>query len=403
MSRPKFGMSMLIGESITGLPAPIFFDPHYCIFQNKPPVTLITGSPGSGKTFAASILAGHSSVLNKLTFVIDPKGDFLSLKKLERNGEINKTDIWSVFSNEDQEEISEENYGILDPLTLTDNVDNNVGTTVDVIESLVKKVTHKQSNALVPIVRDVAESRNPSMAQVIRMLIRNQDEEIRNLGIELEVPCKMSLAKLIVADSKTKRNPFARTDGMLIISLMGLTLPDNSSDKENYSHKERLSTVIMKLITELVVETLMKVPKNYLKTLFVDEAWVVYGNKSGQGLIDKTALLGRSYNVATILATQSPSHISGGAEGGKSSLDNTISTRFAFRNTSDIDNSINRQAMRLPENDDWETVFTKLATGQCIMKDCNDNLAVIHILTSKEWQDCFNTNPLAALKPVDTQ
>lgn len=400
MGKIKYGLSALIGESITGLPAPIFFDPHYPILKNKPPVTLITGSPGSGKTFTAEILAGQSSVMNKVTFVIDPKGDFISLKKLERAGEINKTTVWSVFSNEDNEEVSEENFGMLDPLNLTDSRDDNVALTADVIASLVKEISHKQSNVLLPVIRDVAESRSPSLAKVIQMLKQHPDDEVRNLGLELDIPCRMSIAKLIVAD-KQQENPFDFNTGLMIISLLGLTLPDSETKESEYSYKERLSAVVMRLLTQLVLESMKKQPKRVLKTLFVDEAWVVFGNKSGKSLIDQAALLGRSLNMATILATQSPRHISAdGEEDGGSTLDTTISTRFAFRNDSDLDNRINRKAMRLPENDGWEDIFPNFQTGQCMMRDCNGNLAIIHTMTSPEWAEAFDTNPSASLKKV---
>lgn len=41
--------SMFIGETSGGIPQPVMFDTHSQVFNNKPPVTLITGSPGSGK------------------------------------------------------------------------------------------------------------------------------------------------------------------------------------------------------------------------------------------------------------------------------------------------------------------------------------------------------------------
>src|SRR5699024_4898685 len=41
--------SMFIGETSGGIPQTVMFDTHSQVFNNKPPVTLITGSPGSGK------------------------------------------------------------------------------------------------------------------------------------------------------------------------------------------------------------------------------------------------------------------------------------------------------------------------------------------------------------------
>ena len=152
----------------------------------------------------------------------------------------------------------------------------------------------------------------------------------------------------------------------------------------------------MQLLTQLILESMKTKPKKILKTLFIDEAWVVFGNKAGKRLIDAVALLGRSLNMATILATQSPAHLISGEEDDKrSSLDTTISTRFAFRNDSDSDNAINRKAMRLPENDGWEEVFPMFGTGQCMMKDCTGQISIIHTMTSSAWAEAFNTNPFA--------
>lgn len=398
MSKEKtFGMSTFIGRTIFGLSAPVFFDPHYPISLNKPPVTLITGSPGSGKTFTAEILAGHSSVMNKLTYVIDPKGDFISLKKLERTGQINKTTIWSIFTNEDNSEISEENFGMLDPFYLTENMKDNVLIVVDVITSLMGKITQKQSLALLPIIQDVADLEQPSLAKVVRELQRNQDDEIRSLGSKLGLTLDTSVAKLIVADKKAAENPFANSEGLMIVSLLGLNLPASGTKEEDYTNTERLAAVIMQLLTQLILESMKTKPTRVLKTLFIDEAWVVFGNKAGKRLIDSVALLGRSLNMATILATQSPSHLQSLEDGeATSTLDMTISTRFAFRNDSESDNAINRKAMRLPENDGWEDVFPMFNTGQCMMKDCTGQISIIHTMTSQEWEEAFNTNPFAS-------
>lgn len=393
-----YGLSSYIGRTSTGLPQPVFFDPHYPILEDRPPVGLITGSPGSGKTFLAMTIAAQASVMGKTSFILDPKGDFLALKKLERAGEINKTNVWSIFINEDNHDVSEDNYGLLDPLSLTGNRDDNVSLTVDVINSLVSHVSTTQSNYLLPIIRDVAESRDPSLSRVIRQLQSNQNDEVRNLGIALDVPLKKSIAKLLVGRGHAANyvNPFIDADGCTIISLMGLSLPNADESESDYSSDERLSTVVMRLLTQLILEAMRNQPKRIQKLLIVDEAWVVFGNKSGKKLINNAALLGRSLNMAIILATQSPRHImSAGDE--SSTLDTTISTRFAFRNDSAQDNSLTREAMKLPENEHWETVFPAFTTGQCMMRDCQGRHAIIQIVTTKEWENAFNTNPSASL------
>ena len=399
----SFGLSTYIGETLTGLPQPVFFDPHYPINLNKPPVTLITGDPGAGKTFLATTLTAQASVMGKTSFVIDPKGDLLSLKKLERAGEINKTNIWTIFSNEDNEEVSEDNYGLLDPLTLTSKREDNVALTVDIINSLVKNISSKQNNHLLPIIRDVAESKDPSLKRVIRQLNSNQDDDVRNLGMQLQVPLGGSIAKLLVGDGHNSAyiNPFIQANGCTIISLMGLSLPNSEQNVNEYTSEERLSTVVMRLLTQLILEAMYNQPKRIQKLLVIDEAWVVFGNQSGRNLINRASLLGRSLNMAIILATQSQKPLMENGETVKgSTLDTTISTRFAFRNDSDTDNIITRKAMRLPEDGGWEQVFPKFEPGFCMMKDCRGNISIIRITTNKLWTKAFNTNPNASLKEV---
>lgn len=46
---PRRSTAMFIGETTRGLAQPVLFDTHTQIFNNKPPVTLVTGAPGSGK------------------------------------------------------------------------------------------------------------------------------------------------------------------------------------------------------------------------------------------------------------------------------------------------------------------------------------------------------------------
>lgn len=397
-----YGMSTLLGESETSLAAPVFFDPHYPILINKPPVTLITGSPGSGKTFSALIMAAQSSVLGKLTFCLDPKGDFIALKKLEDAGVLQDVNIWSIFSDIDGSQINESNYGLLDPLQLTNDRAENIALTVDTIKALVQNVSNKQSTSLIPIVQDVAESSDPSLSRVVRKLQQSQDDDIRALGLQLDVPMNMAISKLLVnTGAPNTENIFTRRKGLTVINLMGLNLPSSDSDEKAYSVDERLSTVIMRLITLLVLDAMKSLPKKILKTLFIDEAWVVFGNAAGAAMIDQAALLGRSLNMATILATQSPTHIASRKDAeGRSSLDTTISTRLAFRNDSLMDNALTRKSLRLPDTQDngWEDLFTKLDTGQCVFKDCRGGLAIIHTIAPDSWARAFDTNPANILK-----
>lgn len=385
-----FSTSMPIGETATGLPTPVFFDPHYAIRINRPPVSLITGSPGSGKTVAALLLAAHAALLNKVTFILDPKGDFLALKLLEEAGEVENIHVWSIFQNIEEGVVRESNIGILDPTCLTDDVNENASLTLETIGALVKTLSPNQRNVLIPIIQDVTQSKNPSMNNIRMILARSRDPEISTLSHELGLALNMPAGKLLVASSKFN-NKLKLDNGVVVASLMGLSLPASNKKEESYLEKERLSVAIMRLITHLALNIMKKIPKTTNKLLLIDEAWSVFNNASGRALIDEVSLLGRSLNMAVILATQSPAHIQGG-DGG-ANLDNTISTRFAFRNTSDTDNQITAKAMSLPKDAGYENIFQSFSIGQCLMKDSQGQFAFVDIMLPEGWLEIFDTTP----------
>lgn len=380
---------MPIGETATGLPTPVFYDPHYAIRINKPPVTLITGSPGSGKTVASLLLASHSGILNKTTFILDPKGDFLSLKLLQDAGEIENVKVWAVFEDVEEGIVSEGNIGMLDPTKLTEDPNENASLTMQTINTLVRDMGGKQRNALIPIIQDVVSSKNPSLNSIRMILARSRDPEISTLAQELSLALSLPAGKLLVSSTLTPKR-LRIENGVTVASLLGLSLPSSNKSEESYLEKERLSVAIMRLLTHLVLDIMKKSPKTLNKTLFIDEAWTVFNNDSGRNLINEVALLGRSLNMAVVLATQSPSHIK--SEDGKN-LDNTISTRFAFRNTSDEDNKETIQAMSLPRGVGYEGVLKSLDNGRCLMKDSQEQFAFVDITLPNGWLNIFDTTP----------
>ena len=204
-TKTKFGMSTYIGETITGLPYPVFYDPHYPILINNPPVSLITGSPGSGKTFSGLLIASHASALGKIGVILDPKGDFTALKKLEKAGYIGKINIWSVADLDG--EVLEENVGMLDPTAFTPDTNQNTALTIDVIKSLIGDLTPKQITNLTPIIRDIVEGNSPSFLRVAQKLMSSRDDEIRSLGYSLDTLLQTKLAKLIVLNKRIQKKP----------------------------------------------------------------------------------------------------------------------------------------------------------------------------------------------------
>lgn len=388
-TKTKFGMSTYIGETITGLPYPVFYDPHYPILINNPPVSLITGSPGSGKTFSGLLIASHASALGKIGVILDPKGDFTALKKLEKAGYIGKINIWSVADLDG--EVLEENVGMLDPTAFTPDTNQNTALTIDVIKSLIGDLTPKQITNLTPIIRDIVEGNSPSFLRVTQKLMSSRDDEIRSLGYSLDTLLQTKLAKLIVLNKRIQKKPLVLEEGFIVANLMGLSMPPDTKPSKEWSSAEKISIIIMGLLSQLILDMMGKKPKKIYKTLIIDEAWAIMATESGKSMIRATARLGRSLNLAVILITQSTKHL---GVGENSDTNTMISVRFAFRNNDDKDNMTTCKYMRLPEDEGWEQIIRELETGECLMQDALFNTSIVHIMTNDKWQKMFNTNPI---------
>ena len=396
MSKGKttYTMSTYIGESFLGLPSPVFYDPHYCIETNRPPVTLITGSPGSGKTFATLTLTTHSAIVGKTSFVLDPKGDFVAMKMLEKAGILNKVNIWSVMDF-NSNEVADENTGMLDPTTLTEDLADNAAITIDMIKILVGDITATQNSSLTPIVRDVVESESPSFMSVCRKLKSNQKDEIRSLGFQLETVLQTPLASILVANRRIKKKEFVIEAGATTVAtLIGLEFPDSAKSPNSYNSKEKVSICIMTLLTKMILTIMRKWPKSIKKLLCIDEAWTITSTAVGRNMVNSVALLGRSLNMAAIFTTQSPQHLA--HEDIK--IDTTVSSRLAFKNNNEEDNLVTTRSMKIPDEMQLYNTLPILDTGRCLYQDCKGSLGFIQVMVPDHWAKAFNTNPNAVLE-----
>lgn len=400
--QPK-GLSFPIGINVLDEGFPVLFDPHYPIMNNMPPMALITGSPGSGKTFFASWLTVLASISNKVNFVIDPKGDFNNLKKLTAMGLCNNVTIWNLINPVDNC-VSDRDKGVLDPMTLLsgkNRKNDNVNLTIDMIKMLyTEKISKTQSQMLNAIVRDKANSKKQcSLTYVINAMKQSQNPEVRSMASNLSVTLETELGKLLLKPRNAKPKRFSTTKGTIIVSLLGLKLPAPSAKPETLKGPERLSMAIMYLITSLVSDMMTRLPTEIYKTLIVDEAWTILSYPEGRNMLNEVGLLGRSKNMATILVTQSPSHLREDVENisddpsDEGSLATTISTYFTFRNNSKAENKISVKSMGLPPNEEWDETILHLGKGQCMMKDCLSNYGIIQISIPDVYAEAFNTTP----------
>lgn len=380
----NYSTSMFIGATTRGVEMPVFFDTHTPIFNNKPPGILITGQPGSGKSFLALTLTTISAIIGKTTIVLDPKGDFLSLAQLK--DEIGPVNFWNLSDGTKK--------GILDPFYLAKDKGEQLDMVISVVDMFVGGLSPDQLSVLSPIVKDVQNSSMPSLLGVTEALQTSPHLIARNLGHHLDLVKNLPFANLCFAPGSRKRNNVKFDSGVTIVTLVGLELSNDKEESGNRTNanKKRLSAAIFFLLTDFIRRVMHNEESGNPKTLIIDEAWAVLSTPAGAECIKSVARMGRSKNLAMVLVTQNNSDIA------SSQIDNTITTRFAFS----TDTSEAREivaGMQLPEGENFESTLTNLSQGECLFQDFTGRYSTIEIINWKSrWVEAFETNPLKKMQ-----
>lgn len=379
----KYGSSMYIGETSNSIPNAVFFDPHSAIYNNKPPGTVITGSPGSGKTFFASMLAAQSAISGKTTVIVDYKGDFLSLMNLQ--DEIGKVTLWNLTDPG--------KAGLLDPYYAVKDPFETFTLVMEFIEMTLGGFAPQQEAAITPIIKDIIETSNlPSMQTTIDAFNESEKDAARDVAARLSRLANSKIGKLVFAPGSRHMNKVNIGTGTTVITMEGFDIPQGAAEESNISGEVRLSLSILYLLTGFLKRVMNNDESDAPKTIIIDEAWAFLTSDKAAEAVRSLALLGRSKSLALILSTQNNSHLE------KLDIDTTITNRFAFQSTNDEAKDIVK-GMNLAKNEGFEQVITGLKKGECLMKDWLDRYSTVKIvLWNKDWEIAFNTNPLDKLK-----
>lgn len=374
----KYTTTNYIGETTQGVANPVFFDPHNAQRNNKPPISLITGAPGNGKTFFLQTLVAQSAIMGKTNIVADWKGDFLSLVNLQNEiGPVMPLPIGAGSLP-----------GTLDPFNMARTKNEMLTLCINLIDILVGGLTRDDQSVLSPIIQDVINSNThvPSMDQVTQACRSSQDPTARQLGGVLDLISKSKEARVCFDASGTHTPKLHHEGQTTVATLQGLELPNKTPGAKN-TEAQRLGQGVFYLLGEFV-KRVLEDSKSRRPSLFaVDEAWALFSTPSGVELAKQFSLLGRSKNAASIFATQNYTHLA------DLDLDNMISTHFAFGAEPDEAMNIVR-GMNLSENEGFDGAITNFNNGECLMRDWRKNYATLQISDWKtSWANAFETNP----------
>lgn len=374
------------------------WSPTTAALANASPGTIVCGSPGSGKTFFLINVAANCMGIGQRVIAIDPKNDFNKLYNVNKNIKI--IDISNISP------------GALNPFTFLAKTNKETGeeesidtaTLMSIIELLCGKLSSDVITAITPIVTDfVTKSRNSDdyvdMQDVADYLFANKSEQAQLVGTLLRMYEDNQHGKLLFTrEQNVEPLKFNNTDNM-VITLHGLALPDYNKSIDDYDPNERLTSCIIYIIARKLMDILssdVEVPT----TLFCDEAHLLFVNREMSTIIDRFLRLGRSLNVATVLASQGISNFPEG-------ISNYITTKFLFRSSideaTDFLNRFDTSKLDTSNAIDVNSVIaaiTKFPTGICYMIDRAGRNGVIRIVSIYD-KDLITSNPFAKKRDKD--
>lgn len=360
----------------------INFSPFISIFENRPAGTCICGSPGSGKTYFLLNVAANALMMEQKLFAIDPKNDLGVLS--------------NVFNDIEYIDINNIKSGALNPFIVLKNIDTN--TICSLISIICGDLTDSQIVSITPIINDFIIQnkyrKTPlTFTEVVDYLYANDDFNAQVIGTKLKTHKDSKYGKLLFSDDVD--NGLIFNTKSKIISLLGMDLPKANINK--LTEEQRFNSGIIYIITNMLKELLSL--NKYPTLLIVDEAHIALQNPSFASIIDEFLVLGRSLNVATVLATQNASHFPEG-------ISQLIANKFCFKSSSEearkfLDLFFNKDYDYMADFNSIISEIGNFEPGECFFIDSKNRSGFFYVtsLFGKE----FSSNPLDKQKRLNME
>lgn len=346
--------------------AEIFFSPVTAIHENKPPGTLVVGVPGGGKSFCMLNMGADGLESGCRIFVLDAKNDMLPLRNLFPDVKV--TDVNSIAP------------GALDPFLVFEDIDATVILTI--IEILCGELTADQKLAVSPIVSDfVTRARldpenGATFKEFADYLWQNDNESARLIGNQLLLNAESPYGPLIFGEVGKKARGIKLNKESRIISIFGMNLPSGSSIPRP---DELLNSAVVYIICRMIQNILKRkdAASKIPTILMLDECHMLMRSAAITDVIDEFLVLGRSLNVAVVMASQNVTHF-------RQDMAQQIATRIAFRMSKQeseeffrlFDTSNNDKEIDLRNSID---LVTRLKTGYCFIIDSKGRAGLAHV------------------------
>lgn len=331
------------------------------------PHIVVTGETGKGKSFLINLLHFWQSFFTKSIY-IDVKNekkerylDVIHDETIRKEYPLLVEHIEKNFAFVELDANKKEYHGVLDPLLFTSGVDSTMLAISIMQEVYDFKGKDKQERLMTTYINEVAEQnkngKKQGLMNVLERLIVDEDDMIKECGLLIKEKVKGSILRLLFGNEET--NSLSFDTKHTILGFQGMDLPDVTVHTADYKPSQRYSMLVM-----YAVGAFSKVfgsNRHEFTVSYIDEAWVYFSTSVGKTIMKEMKRIGRSYNNALVLGTQSVKDFSNSDELGN------FGTFFAFDEPSERQDIL--KFLGLPTTTLNEVFLQNLIKGECLYKD----------------------------------
>lgn len=281
------------------------------------------------------------------------------------------------------------NHGVLDPIVMLKGTDAK-----DTAQSIVEQIYNLDDKddikrvflrTLTEVITERSLGQSVGFRTVVERMRAHDEKVVSDAGELLHEQIKNSVLQLVFSDGAVKGLDLKSK--VNVIGIEGLDLPDSSVNSKDYSDGERKSLALMIPLAKFC-ETFGMQNKNQETVEIFDEGWMLTTARAGKKLIKQMRRVGRSYNNALILVTQSVKDVNTDDDNGN------FGVNFAFDEKSerkDILRFLNLEVEEEHENVN-EELLANMIKGECYFKDIYGRIGKIAVdCLFEEWMYAFKT------------
>lgn len=429
--------------------AVVHFDPIVQMVKNSGAGTIIIGSSGGGKSSLSLMLFFWASESGTQCIVIDPKDDFQNfIYYLAFGAQTQEDGFWddaqngtlgtpqsqfqpicpNLWAETSLIHLGNGAPGMLDPWAITDDYNTGEAAARDIVKLVFDKQDHDALDIAFQAMREDYENTNktPSLADLphylndeikrYQKLERNDDGNVQMSARDRLVAMRRVHNALIRAASR----PFGRlmfapnadtqpfeigNKRRVIITLLGLQMPDDNSPVEQWDDNTRdAAAALLSAIRQL--SRLFSLSKDEYspwqqrrgrrpRLLFVDEAYFITAFRAGRTMLNVFLRQGRSRYFGVIFISQQAKDVNVLNEEAAKDDDastNQFPTKFVFRQNglSEARDAMKLLRASLAESD--PTAMSQLSqqllrpqdggymsTGRCVMSDADGRVSLLQV------------------------